>query len=687
MRIMVNIKIDDKDYEVEDGLAIIQACEIAGVEVPRFCYHEKLSIAGNCRMCLVDVEDSRGLSPKPIASCAMQVSEGLKIYTKSERVKNAQEGALEFLLMNHPLDCPICDQGGECDLQDQSMAFGYGSSRFEGDKRAVESKDMGPFIKTEMTRCIHCTRCVRFSSEISGNDEIGSIGRGHDMEITTYLNQAVESELSGNVIDLCPVGALTSKPYAFSARPWELNKTETIDIMDAMGSNIRIDSKGLRVMRVLPRLNEDINEEWITDKTRFFWDGLNNQRIDKPYKRVDGILKPTSWKSALELAKEKISNSKSEKISALSGDLVDIETVYALKKLMKNIGSDNFDCRQDGSRISGPPERWLFNSTFNGIEDSDGCLIIGSDIRKEAPLLNSRLLRKSRDDEYKIGVIGFNNDLTFDFDFLGENPSIVEDILIGNNNFCDDLSSMNKPLMILGQGALIGEDAENFQNICIDLAYKFNFINNDWNGFNVLHSAASRAGAMSIGFLPSDKGMITDEILSNYNNKKLDLLYLLGADELNLEKNDDCFVIYQGHHGDIGAQIADLVFPAAAFCEQNGLYMNTEGRVQESIRSTFPLGEAKENWEIIYLLAKEMSFDIGFSNLNELRNQLIEEFPIINPYREFEPLPSPKKDEFNKLNGHQFKRIIDSYWQTNSIARASSNLSIRNNYIKEENNR
>ena len=684
---MVNIKIDDKDYEVEDGLAIIQACEIAGVEVPRFCYHEKLSIAGNCRMCLVDVEDSRGLSPKPVASCAMQVSEGLKIYTKSERVKNAQEGALEFLLMNHPLDCPICDQGGECDLQDQSMAFGYGSSRFDGDKRAVESKDMGPFIKTEMTRCIHCTRCVRFSSEISGNDEIGSIGRGHDMEITTYLNQAVESELSGNVIDLCPVGALTSKPYAFSARPWELNKTETIDIMDAMGSNIRIDSKGLRVMRVLPRLNEDINEEWITDKTRFFWDGLNNQRIDKPYKRVDGILKPTSWKSALELAKEKISNSKSEKISALSGDLVDIESIYALKKLMKNIGSDNFDCRQDGSRISGPPERWLFNSTFNGIEDSDGCLIIGSDIRKEAPLLNSRLLSKSRDDEYKIGVIGFNNDLTFDFNFLGENPSIVEDILIENNNFCNDLSSMKKPLMILGQGALIGKDAQNFQNICIELAYKFNFINNGWNGFNVLHSAASRAGAMSIGFFPSGKGMITEEIISNYNNNKLDLLYLLGADELNLEKNDDCFVIYQGHHGDVGAQIADLVFPAAAFCEQNGLYMNTEGRVQESIRSTFPLGEAKENWEIIYQLAKEMSIDIGFSNLNELRNQLIEEFPIINPYREFEPLPSPKKDEFNKLNGHQFKRIIDSYWQTNSIARASSNLSKRNNYIKEENNR
>ncbi|MBS39224.1 MAG: NADH-quinone oxidoreductase subunit G [Rhodobiaceae bacterium] len=684
---MVKVIIDDKDYEVEEGLAIIQACEIAGVEVPRFCYHEKLSIAGNCRMCLVDVEDSRGLSPKPVASCAMQVSEGLKIYTKSERVKNAQEGALEFLLMNHPLDCPICDQGGECDLQDQSMAFGYGSSRFDGDKRAVESKDMGPFIKTEMTRCIHCTRCVRFSSEISGNDEIGSIGRGHDMEITTYLNQAVESELSGNVIDLCPVGALTSKPYAFSARPWELNKTETIDVMDAMGSNIRIDSKGLRVMRVLPRLNEDINEEWITDKTRFFWDGLTVQRIDKPYKRVDGSLKATSWKDALELAKDKISKSQPNKISALTGDLVDIETVYALKKLMNNIGSDNFDCRQENSRISGPPERWLFNSTFNGIENSDGCLIIGSDLRKEAPLLNSRLLRKSRDDNYKIGVIGFDNDLTFDFNFLGENPSIVEDILNEDNDFCEDLNSMKKPIMIIGQGALIGNDANNFLNICIELAHKFNFITSDWNGFNVLHSAASRPGAMSIGFFPSENGMITEEIVSNYNNNDLDVLYLLGVDELNLEKNDNCFVIYQGHHGDKGAQIADLVFPAAAFCEQNGLYMNTEGRVQESIRSTFPLGEAKENWEIIYLLANELSYDIGFKNFSELRNQLFTNFPVVNPYMEFEPLPSPIKGEYKKLNGHKFERIIDSYWKTNSIARASINLSKRNAYTKKDNNR
>ena len=677
---MVNIKIDGVDYEVEDGLAIIQACEIAGVEVPRFCYHEKLSVAGNCRMCLVDVEDSRGLSPKPVASCAMQVSEGLHIYTKSKRVKNAQEGALEFLLMNHPLDCPICDQGGECDLQDQSMAFGFGSSRFEGDKRAVESKNMGPFIKTEMTRCIHCTRCVRFSSEISGNDEIGSIGRGRDMEITTYLNQAVESELSGNVIDLCPVGALTSKPYAFSARPWELRKTETIDVMDAMGSNIRIDSKGLRVMRVLPRLNDDINEEWITDKTRFFCDGLSLQRIDKPYQRINGVLEKTSWKNALELASETLKKTNPDKIAALTGDLIDIEAIYSLKKLIDFKDIKNIDCRQDGSSISGSPERWLFNSTFNGVEDSDGCLIIGCDLRKEAPLLNSRILRKSRNSNYKIGVIGFKNDLTFDYNFLGEKPTIVEDILGNNSDFCNDLQSMKKPMMIIGQGALIGKEAENFLNICIEIAHKFNFVTNEWNGFNVLHSSASRAGAMSVGFLPKKNGMSTEGIRESYNNNELEVLYLLGADEINLKRNDNCFVIYQGHHGDAGAQIADVIFPATAFCEQDGLYMNTEGRVQESNRSTYPLGEAKSNWEIIYLLAKRLGHKFDFDSLSSLREKLYTDFPSMDPLKEFVPLSFPVRSKYKKLNGHKFEKLIDNYWRTNSIARASSNLSKRDSY-------
>ena len=677
---MVNIKIDGVDYEVEDGLAIIQACEIAGVEVPRFCYHEKLSVAGNCRMCLVDIEDSRGLSPKPVASCAMQVSEGLQIYTKSKRVKNAQEGALEFLLMNHPLDCPICDQGGECDLQDQSMAFGFGSSRFEGDKRAVESKNMGPFIKTEMTRCIHCTRCVRFSSEISGNDEIGSVGRGRDMEITTYLNQAVESELSGNVIDLCPVGALTSKPYAFSARPWELKKTETIDVMDAMGSNIRIDSKGLRVMRVLPRLNDDINEEWITDKTRFFCDGLSLQRIDKPYQRINGVLEKTSWKNALELASETLKKTNPDKIAAITGDLIDIEAIYSLKKLVDFKNIKNIDCRQDGSTISGSPERWLFNSTFNGVEDSDGCLIIGCDLRKEAPLLNSRILRKSRNSNYKIGVIGYKNDLTFDYNFLGEKPTIVEDILDNNSDFCSDLKSMKKPMMIIGQGALIGKEAENFLNICIEIAHKFNFVTNEWNGFNVLHSSASRAGAMSVGFLPKKNGMSTDGIRESYNNNELEVLYLLGADEISLKRNDNCFVIYQGHHGDAGAQIADVIFPATAFCEQDGLYMNTEGRVQESNRSTYPLGEAKSNWEIIYLLAKCLGYEFDFDSLSSLRDKLYTDFPFMDPLKEFVPLSFPDRSKYKKLNGHKFEQLIDNYWRTNSIARASSNLSKRDSY-------
>tara|TARA_B100000123_G_scaffold252336_1_gene212582 strand:- start:1486 stop:3339 length:1854 start_codon:yes stop_codon:yes gene_type:complete len=610
----------------------------------------------------------------------MQVSEGLHIYTKSKRVKNAQEGALEFLLMNHPLDCPICDQGGECDLQDQSMAFGFGSSRFEGDKRAVESKNMGPFIKTEMTRCIHCTRCVRFSSEISGNDEIGSIGRGRDMEITTYLNQAVESELSGNVIDLCPVGALTSKPYAFSARPWELRKTETIDVMDAMGSNIRIDSKGLRVMRVLPRLNDDINEEWITDKTRFFCDGLSLQRIDKPYQRINGVLEKTSWKNALELASETLKKTNPDKIAALTGDLIDIEAIYSLKKLIDFKDIKNIDCRQDGSSISGSPERWLFNSTFNGVEDSDGCLIIGCDLRKEAPLLNSRILRKSRNSNYKIGVIGFKNDLTFDYNFLGEKPTIVEDILGNNSDFCNDLKSMKKPMMIIGQGALIGKEAENFLNICIEIAHKFNFVTNEWNGFNVLHSSASRAGAMSVGFLPKKNGMSTEGIRESYNNNELEVLYLLGADEINLKRNDNCFVIYQGHHGDAGAQIADVIFPATAFCEQDGLYMNTEGRVQESNRSTYPLGEAKSNWEIIYLLAKRLGHKFDFDSLSSLREKLYTDFPSMDPLKEFVPLSFPVRSKYKKLNGHKFEKLIDNYWRTNSIARASSNLSKRDSY-------
>ena len=399
---MPKIVIDGKDFEVEENLSIIQACEVSGVEIPRFCYHEKLSVAGNCRMCLVDIEDARGMSPKPVASCAMQVSDGLKIHTKTQRVKKAREGVMEFLLINHPLDCPICDQGGECDLQDQSVAYGLGGSRYEQNKRSVENKDMGPFIKTEMNRCIHCTRCVRFSTEVSGSDEIGAIGRGRDMEITTYLDIAVKSELSGNVIDLCPVGALTSKPYAFSARPWELKQTESIDVMDAVGSNIRIDTKGNKVMRVLPRNNDEVNEEWISDKTRFFWDGLSLQRIDKPYLRENGKLRQVSWDKAIDVASDKLLNTNPEKIASITGDLVSIESIYSIKKLMDSIKSPNTECRQDGSKINGGREKWLFNSKLSGIDQSDGCLLIGTNPRIEAALINSRIIRKSKENNYSI---------------------------------------------------------------------------------------------------------------------------------------------------------------------------------------------------------------------------------------------------------------------------------------------
>ncbi len=681
---MPKIIIDGKDFEVEENLSIIQACEVSGVEIPRFCYHEKLSIAGNCRMCLVDIEDARGMSPKPVASCAMQVSDGLKIHTKTQRVKKAREGVMEFLLINHPLDCPICDQGGECDLQDQSVAYGVGGSRYEQNKRSVENKDMGPFIKTEMNRCIHCTRCVRFSTEVSGSDEIGAIGRGRDMEITTYLDEAVKSELSGNVIDLCPVGALTSKPYAFSARPWELKQTESIDIMDAVGSNIRIDTKGNKVMRVLPRNNDEINEEWISDKTRFFWDGLSLQRIDKPYLRADGKLKQISWEKALNVASSKLLNTKPEKIASIIGDLASIESIYALKKLMDLIKSPNTECRQDGSKISGDRERWLFNSKLLGIDESDGCLLIGTNPRMEASIINSRLIRKSKENNYSIGLLGNKVDLNYDYKFLGDDPSIIYDLIDGKSSFSKNLSKMNKPLMIIGQGALRGDKGENYLNLCIELAHKYNFLKDDWNGFNVLHTAASRPGAMEIGFLPGEKGKNLDQIIKSYKTGGISTLFLLGADEIDISEKNDCFIIYQGHHGDKGANIADLILPSPSFNEQNGLFINTEGRVQESIRATFPLGEAKEDWEIISLISKNMGLENIFISFEELRSSLFHDHPNLSDL-DF-CLPSerfPKKLVTKDIKDHIFTDSLNNFWLSNSITRSSKLMCERNNISKK----
>ena len=677
---MPKIVIDGKDFEVEENLSIIQACEVSGVEIPRFCYHEKLSVAGNCRMCLVDIEDARGMSPKPVASCAMQVSDGLKIHTKTQRVKKAREGVMEFLLINHPLDCPICDQGGECDLQDQSVAYGLGGSRYEQNKRSVENKDMGPFIKTEMNRCIHCTRCVRFSTEVSGSDEIGAIGRGRDMEITTYLDIAVKSELSGNVIDLCPVGALTSKPYAFSARPWELKQTESIDVMDAVGSNIRIDTKGNKVMRVLPRNNDEINEEWISDKTRFFWDGLSLQRIDKPYLRENGKLRQVSWEKAIDVASDKLLNTNPEKIASITGDLVSIESIYSIKKLMDSIKSPNTECRQDGSKINGGREKWLFNSKLSGIDVSDGCLLIGTNPRIEAALINSRIIRKSKENNYSIGLLGNKSELNYNYDYLGDDPSIIYDLIDNNNPFCEKLSEMNKPIMIIGQGALKGDEGEDYLNLCIELANNYNFLKNDWNGFNVLHTAASRPGAMEIGFLPGERGKDLDQIIDGYKKGDISTLFLLGADEIEISEKTDCFVIYQGHHGDKGANIADLILPSPSFNEQNGLFINTEGRIQESIRATFPIGEAKEDWEIISLISKKMGLENIDNSFEDLRSSLFQSFPHladIDMCLSGEKLP--EKIERKDIKQHVFKNSLNNFWLSNSITRSSRLMCERNN--------
>lgn len=677
---MTKIVIDGENFEVEDGLSVIQACEESGVEIPRFCYHERLSVAGNCRMCLVDVEDARGMSPKPVASCAIPVSEGLIIHTKTERVKNAREGIMEFLLINHPLDCPICDQGGECDLQDQSVAYGHGASRYEQDKRSIENKDMGPFIKTEMTRCIHCTRCVRFSTEVTGINEIGAIGRGRDMEITTYLNKAVTSELSGNVIDLCPVGALTSKPYAFSARPWELKQIESIDVMDAVGSNIRIDTKGNKVMRVLPRINEDVNEEWISDKTRFFSDGLSLQRIDKPYLKENGKFKKVSWEKAISVLSEKLKDSKPNEIASISGDLSSIESIYSLKKLMNSLGSQNTECRQDGSRISGSRERWLFNSKFSGIDDSDGCLLIGTNPRFEAALINSRILRKSKESNYSIGLLGKENELNYGYDFLGDDPNTINDIINGSHPFCSKLESMKKPIMIVGQGALVGNHGEDFLNLSIKLANKYNFLSSDWNGFNVLHSAAARPGAMEIGFLPGPEGKNLDQIIEGCNSGSISTLFLLGADEVCLSDKSDCFVIYQGHHGDNGAHQADLILPSPSFNEQNGLYMNTEGRVQESVRATFPLGEALEDWKIISMIAEKMKLDFKINNFDELREEIFTLFPDLLEIDNCIEGGNPKELMAEEIKEHIFYNSVENFWLTNSIARSSKILCDRNEF-------
>ena len=775
---MPELIIDGKQIEVEDGITLIQACEEAGVEIPRFCYHERLSIAGNCRMCLVEVVGM----PKPMASCALGVNDLRKgpegqlpeIKTNSATVKKAREGVMEFLLINHPLDCPICDQGGECDLQDQAMAFGIDANRYDENKRAVENKNIGPLIKTIMTRCIHCTRCVRFmtevagieelgligrgedaeittylqqgmTSELSGNvidlcpvgaltsrpfaftmafgidanrydenkravenknigpliktimtrcihctrcvrfmtevagiEELGLIGRGEDAEITTYLQQGMTSELSGNVIDLCPVGALTSRPFAFTARPWEMRKTETIDVMDAVGSNIRVDVRGAEVMRVMPRNHDAVNEEWISDKSRFIWDGLRTQRLDKPFIRENGRLRAASWDEALDAVGKHFRHTEPEKMAAIAGDLCAVEEMFALQQLMTQVGAKNMDCRADGTALDPRFGRasTMFNTTIEGIEDADVILLVGVNPRNEASVLNARIRRVWRNSDLRVGLIGEAVDLTYDYDYLGAGPETLTDLLDGKNAFADVLKSAANPMLVLGQGALTREDGAAVLKTAARLAHGLGLVKDGWNGFNVLHTAAARMGGLDIGFLPADGGLDRDGILKAAADGGLEFVYLLGVDEIDTRALEKAFVVYQGSHGDRGAHHADVILPGAAYTEKNGTYVNTEGRVQRANRAAFPPGEAREDWAIIRAISGLLDTPLPFDNETQLRAVLFEKHPHL---AQVDTIRAGDAGDIAKLadmapeqmDNAPFRQAFEDFYLTNPIARAS----------------
>ena len=668
---MPKLIIDGIEVEVKQGLTILQAAEEAGIEIPRFCYHDRLSVAGNCRMCLVEMEKS----PKPVASCAMPVGDGMVIKTKSEKAVKARNGIMEFLLINHPLDCPICDQGGECDLQDQAMAFGFDKSRFIDNKRAVKDKYMGPIVSTKMTRCIHCTRCVRFVEEVAGVTEIGATGRGEDMEITTFLQASLESELSGNVVDLCPVGALTNKPYEFTARSWELNKTETVDVHDAVGSNIRVDSRGREVMRVLPRLNEDINEEWIADKSRNSCDGLKYQRLDTPLVKKNGVLESSTWGEAFEVIRERLISLNPNQIAALAGDLVDCESIMVLKDFMSKIGVQNLDCRQDGSLIDRRHRSlYIFNSTINGIDDSDCLLLLGTNPRKEAPIINARIRKRFLRGNYPIGLIGDAFDLTYDYNHISKTPEGINSIVNEKNNFYNILKSSNRAMIIIGMSVFTHPDVNNIIKSLYLLCDKTNVINKDWNGYNVLHTCASRVGGIDLGFVPGKGGKSTKEILNAAEKQDLKFIYLLGADEFDAKKLDKTFVVYQGHHGDRGANIADVILPGCAYTEKNGTYVNTEGRVQLALKAVSPPGEAKEDWKIIRALSEVVGCDLKYKTIDQVRKRMAWQNNIFADINGIYNDHSFFTGSSEFISSIPFNYPIKNYYQTDVISRASKTM-------------
>jgi NADH-quinone oxidoreductase subunit G len=683
---MPKVIIDGKEHDVPQGITLIQACQLAGIEIPRFCYHERLSIAGNCRMCLVEVAGM----PKPVASCAMSVNDlrpardgtPPTIITTSETVKKAREGVLEFLLINHPLDCPICDQGGECDLQDQTMAYGFDASRFQDNKRAVEDKDLGPLIGTYMTRCIHCTRCVRFMTEVAGVEELGAIGRGEDMEITTYLERGLLSNLSGNVVDLCPVGALTSKPYAFLARPWELTKTPSIDTMDALGSAIRVDSRNREVMRILPRVNDAINEEWISDKTRHVWDGLRTQRLDRPYIRRNGKLVPAGWDEAFKVIATKLKGLDGSRFAAIAGDLPGVEEMFALKLLAEALGSPNIDCRQDGAKLDLGLGRatYLFNSTIAGIDEADAFLLVGTDPHLEAPVLNARILKSIRHalGARPVGLIGHETDLTYPYDYLGAGPETLAEIANGNHRFAKKLEAAERPMLILGQGALARPDGPDVLALAAKAAIAIGAIKPalGWNGFNVLHNAAARVGGLDVGFVPGAGGLDVEAILAGATQGEIEAVYLLGADEIDMARLGDAFVIYQGSHGDAGAHRADVILPGAAYTEKSAIYVNTEGRPQMTARATFPPGEAREDWKIVRALSEVLGQTLPFDSVQELRAELFVRHPHLAELDAIVPADAAAIEHLagrpSKHGKGRFEPTIADFYLTNPIARASA---------------
>ena len=667
---MLKLKVNNIDIEVEEGLTVLQACEKAGVEIPRFCYHEKLSIAGNCRMCLVEMEKS----PKPVASCAMPAADGMNIKTNTAFVEKARKGVMEFLLANHPLDCPVCDQGGECDLQDQSMFYGVDKSRFKENKRAVPEKNMGPLIKTQMTRCIHCTRCVRFATEVAGVPEIGAIGRGEDMQITTYLEQSMQSELSANVVDLCPVGALTSKPYVFEARPWELKKTESIDVMDAIGSNIRVDTYDWEVKRILPIINEDINEEWISDKTRYACDGLLHQRLDTPFIKYNGKFEKASWNEVYKIIKSKFENTSKEKICGFVGDLTNMETGYIFKEFFeRTLNIDNYDSRSD-NRFSDLSDRknYLFNSSINGIEDSDLIFLIGTNPRYEATILNARIRKSYLNNETKIISLNELGDLTYPYESLDGQTQTLKEIFDGNHEISNLISGATKPMIILGESFLNLNSSKYLFRKIKTFLLENDKINNDWNSLNTLSCDAATVGNYDLKLINKDK-----DLLKDLKDHKFEIVYLIGQDNLNFEKKDE-FIIYQGSHGDKGAELSDIILPGSAYTEQDGYFTNLEGKIQKAYKASYPPGESKEDWSIINEIAEFMNNRKLFNDKEELESSM---FNYLNLQKEksFDTKNIEENDDANQFKSETLKIKIKDYYFSNVIARSSKTMIECNN--------